>query len=187
MINNGKCRQRKRQRGERWCNYWFEKERVVFCEHLKKTDSFSASWRPLQSPEQSWRNPWSWTAFWYGLHPHFEYRSETEKMVKKIVVVHSKKSALEDTVKLCHYPVVIMTLQSKPLEVFENRLDVYSSLLVSFLLCSTQCLFCFVLHKLKTAQLPTWQPRQTAVAVIQPWEDQYNSDWNVCSPSQEWS
>ena len=59
-------------------------------------------------------------------------------MVKKIVVVHSKKSALEDTVKLCHYPVVIMTLQSKPLEVFENRLDVYSSLLVSFLLCSTQ-------------------------------------------------
>ena len=35
-------------------------------------------------------------------HPHFECDGETEKMTEEIVVVHSKESALEDTVELCH-------------------------------------------------------------------------------------
>ena len=44
-------------------------------------------------------------SFWYGFHPHLEYEGETEKMIKEIVVVHSKESALVHDTNLwagCH-------------------------------------------------------------------------------------
>ena len=38
----------------------------------------------------------------YGFHPHLEYESETEKMIKVTVVVYREESAPEDIVELCH-------------------------------------------------------------------------------------
>ena len=79
-------------------------ESWVSCKKLKKTQIFSALEGGHSSVwGQSLRKPWSWTAFWYGFHPHLEYEGKTEKTIKGIMVVHSEESALEDIVQPCHW------------------------------------------------------------------------------------
>ena len=69
----------------------------VSCETVKNTQILSAPEEEYSSVwGQSWRKPWSQTAFRYGFYPHLEYEGETEKMIEEIVIVHGEESALED-------------------------------------------------------------------------------------------
>ena len=115
MINNKKPL-RIRWRDGWWHNHWSENKRV-WSFHRKAEDSDALStWGRENIPESGARagenKTWSQTAFWYGFHPHLEYKGETEKMIEEIVVAHSKECALEDNVELGHWSSITPVKES---------------------------------------------------------------------------
>ena len=76
-------------------------ESWVACEKTEEDSDSLGIWeKAFQGLGTELEKPWHQTASWYDFHLHVECKSETEKMVEEILVVHSQGSVIGGIVEL---------------------------------------------------------------------------------------